>query len=236
MEGTLEKPRLDDSSDLFRDCGSFTTAAVYADDDVRGLEDGLEKEHKTLKLHVIELGQLEEERQRKLGVFTQKDGNGDRVVRSFELRLLDLVQKNRGDLRYRRYIPAGGLRAITEAEPRRTEPKMIRGILDTMEEDAGTADLGPIVAEFQPRLKTAVTAVETAAEDVESVESKIKTLKEKTIPATKARFIDEYVKLHGALRGKFPRDSTRVESYFRKITKRRPKPAKPAVQTQPATA
>jgi hypothetical protein len=232
----MEKPRLDDSSDLFRDCGSFTTAAVYADDDVRGLEEDLEKEHKTLKLQVIELGQLEEERQRKLGVFTQKDGNADRVVRSFELRILDLVHKNRADLRYRRYIPAAGLRAITEAEPRQTEPKMIRGILETMEEDASAADLGPIVAEYQPRLEAAVSAVETAAKDVGSVESQIKTLKEKTIPATKARFVDEYVKLHGALRGKFPRDTARVESYFRQITKRRAKTASPAVHTQPATA
>ena len=48
-------------------------------------------------------------------------------------------------------------------------------------------------------------------------------LEDKTIPAQMAHWVDEYVKLHGALKQALPRDAQRVESYFTPFRKPRKK-------------
>jgi ABC-type phosphate/phosphonate transport system substrate-binding protein len=65
---------------------------------------------------------------------------------------LDLVNKNREDLRYRRYFPHG-LRAVTEAEAREVEPQLVLGIIKTLDEDQSKPDFAPLHAEFRTKLQ-----------------------------------------------------------------------------------
>jgi hypothetical protein len=220
----MEKPRDDSSITAYREHSAFTVAGVAADPDVAGLEKGLAKEHHDLKKQARALEDLEEEVQKKRAVFLGKDARCDRIVRSFELRLLDLVGKKRNDPLYRRYFPTG-LREVTEAEPRAIEPALVKTMVKALTEDEGKPDIGPLATEFRPQLEAVLADVLAAETALSDAETQAAHLGDKTIPEVKARWVDEYVKLHAALRGKLPRDPARVEGFFYPFKKDRKKPA-----------
>ncbi len=220
----MEKPRDDSSITAYREHSAFTVAGVAADPDVAGLEKGLADEHHDLKKQSRALEDLEDEVQKKRAVFLGKDARCDRIVRSFELRLLDLVGKKRNDPLYRRYFPEG-LREVTEAEPRATEPTLVKAMVKAMKEDKGKADIGPLATEFRPQLEAVLAEVVAAEAALSDAETQAVHLGNKTIPEVKARWVDEYVKLHAALRGKLPRDPARVEGFFYPFKKDRKKSA-----------
>jgi hypothetical protein len=220
----MEKPRDDSSITAHREHSAFTVAGVAADAEVAGLETALVKEHDELKKQARALEDQEEEVQKKRAVFLGKDARCDRIVRSFELRLFDLVAKKRDDPRYRRYFPTG-LRDVTEAEPRVVEPALVQSIIATLSDDMGKPDIGPLAAEFRPQLEVALADVLTTEKALRNAEAQVSHLDDKTIPEVKARWVDEYVKLHAALRGKLPRDPARVEAFFYPFKKDRKKAA-----------
>jgi hypothetical protein len=220
----MEKPREDTSLTAYREHSAFTCAGVAADPEVAGLETALSKEHDALKQQARTLEDQEEEVQKKRSIFLGKDARCDRTVRSFELRLLDLVGKRRNDPLYRRYFPEG-LREITEAEPRVVEPALVKAIIATLLDDKTKSDLGPLATEFQPQLESALADVLTAEKALTDAEERARHIDEKAIPEVKARWVDEYVKLHAALRGKLPRDPARVEGFFYPFKKDRKKVA-----------
>ena len=219
----MEKPREDTPIDAYREHAAFTIAGVAADPDVAGLEKGLAKEHHALKKQTRALEDMEEEIQKKKAVLMIKDRCCDEVVRAFELRLLGLVNKKRGDPQYRRYFP-DGLREVTEAEPRKVEPALVKDIITALEEDEGKPGIGPLATEFKPQFQAAVGDVKSADKDLSATETEARHLRDKTIPGIKSAWGDEYVKLHGALRGKLPRDPARVEAFFYPFKKERKKP------------
>ena len=222
----MEKPREDTSVTAYREHSAYTTSGVAADPEVAGLEVALTVEHGALKQQSRMLEDIEEEIQRRRAVLVIKDRACDRVIRSFELRLFDLVNKKRSDPQYTRYFPEG-LREVTEADMRQAEPAKVRTLIKSLGEDAAKPGIGPLSAEFKPQFEATVEEVEAAEKDLASVEEQATYLRDKTIPECKARWTDEYVKLHGALRAQLPRDPARVESYFYAFKKERKK-AEPA--------
>lgn len=230
----MERPRDDSSLTAYREHSAFAIAGVAADAEVAGLETALAKEHDALKTQARALEDQEEEVQKKRAVFLGKDARCDRIVRSFELRLLDLVAKKRNDPLYRRYFP-NGLREITEAEPRAVEPALVQSIIATLLDDKTKPEIGPLATEFQPQLESTLAEVLATEKALSDAEAQAKHLDEKTIPEVKARWVDEYVKLHAALRGKLPRDPARVEGFFYPFKKDRKKPADGAGDIPAAT-
>lgn len=240
----MEKPTVDVPVHSYREHGAFTTAAVAADPEVAGLEQGLSGAHLILKQEQRAFEDQEEEVQRKTAHFKYKDGNCDDTLRSFELRLYDLVKKDRDDPRYRRYFKTN-LRAVTEAEPRKTEPAMVAAMIVSLIEDEQSPSMGAIAQEFRPRFEAALAEVQAGEQALTAAEAIMVHLRDQKIPAAKVTWIDEYVKLHAAIRAVFPRDAARVESYFVRFRKDRKKaeevasdpvapPAPPAPPVTPA--
>jgi len=217
----MEKPRDDTPPADYVAHSAFTTAAVAADEAVAGREAGLHKAHTDLKESLRTREDKREQRQKQKAILVVKDAALDRVIRSFELRLLDAVNKRRDEPEYRRYFP-DGLRQVTEAEPRKAEPALVDAMLSAMAEDHAHPVLGPIVTEFKPKLEAALSAVRAADKALGAVETEVNYLDDKTIPAQMAHWVDEYVKLHGALKQALPRDAQRVEDCFLPFRKARP--------------
>jgi hypothetical protein len=218
----MDNPRDETVIDAYRKSGAFTVGAVYADTETRGMEAEFEKAHLELKALGRKEEDLEEELQRLSAILICADRTCDRILREFELGLFALVQKKRADPRYGRYF-AGGLREVTEADMRKVEPKMVRTILATMEEDKDKPDLKPLVERFQSPMLASVEAVEGAGETLTKGEDNLKFLQEKTIPAAKQEWRAKRTQLNAALTAKFPLDSDRVDSYFKRFAKPRDK-------------
>lgn len=202
--------------------GAFSIAAVRADPETNGMEAALFAVHIELKTKCRQVDDMEETLQEKQAVIVVRDGAADNVVRSFELRLLDMVGKNRNDPRYRRYFPAG-LRAVTEADARKAEPKLVRDIIKTLNEDQDKAGITNLHGEFRNKLQAAVDAVEAADAACSQTEDELAFLKDKVLAEVKLKWIEERKILHAELTKKFPHDPQRVESYFRRFAKPRQK-------------
>jgi hypothetical protein len=218
----MDKPTKDTPSEAYLEHSAFTTAAVAADPEVAGLEADLGVQHVDLKQQTRAREDGRETVQRRRAVLVQKDRRCDGVVRSFELRLFDFVNKKRTDPDYVRYF-ADGLREVTEANMRTAEPQKVKTIIKSLGEDAAKPGLDALSAELKPQLEAAVIEVEAAEKALSEIESDVAYLNDKTIPAIEAKWTDEYVKLHGALKVRFPRDPARVESYFYPFKKERKK-------------
>ncbi len=231
----MDKPRSDTPTDAYREHAAYTVASVAADDEVMGQEAALKACHVELKAEQRNLEDLDEDVQAKRAIFARKDKECDAVVRKFELRLLGLVNKKTSDPLYKRYF-ADGLRAVTEAEPRHVEPKLVHDLLASMSEDLAKPGIGPIVKELQPELVAALAAVQTAETNLVASEATRDRGKKQNVPEIKVRWIDEYVKLHAALRGQFPRDAARVESYFYAFAKSPSKAAAKPGEAPPVPA
>lgn len=218
----MDNPREDTPTEQFRPRGAFTCSAVRADPETQGMEGAFAAVHVELKAKHRMQEDLEETVQEHEAVISGCDRILDRLVRSFELRLLDLCGKNRDDARYRRYF-LNGLRAVTEANAREVEPKMVRDIVKALDEDQHKPGFEPLHAEYFAKLLGAVEAVELADAACTKVEEDLAFLKEKTIPEVKRRWIEERIKLHAELTKMFPNDPARVESYFSRFAKPRKK-------------
>lgn len=214
----MQKPTKDTPTADYIEHSAFTCAAVAADPDAAGLEADLLARHVALKQDVRLLEDHEEEKQRRRAVLIVKDRRCDTIVRRFELRLYGLVDKQRNDPLYRRYFQKG-LRDVTEANMRTDEPQKVGTIIQSLEEDAQKPGIGDLTTEFRPQLVAARGEVVAAEAALTTIEGQIAYLSTRTIPDHEALWTDEYVKLHGALKARFPRDAARVESYFEPFRK-----------------
>ncbi len=223
----MDNPRDDATNEQYRTRGAFSIAIVRSDPDTNGMEVSFASAHSDLKTKWRDQEDLDDLIEEHEALVFLRDRYLDRTVRSFELRLLDAVNKDRNDPRYRRYFGAG-LRAVTEADARQTEPKLVRQIVQTLDEDQDKDDMKPLYAEFRNRLATAVDEMEAADAACTKVEDQATFLKEKTLVELKLRWVEERKKLHAELTKKFPHDPSRVEGYFRSFAKpRRTKKAVP---------
>lgn len=67
-----------------------------------------------------------------------------------------------------------------------------------------------------------------------AIEEQVAYLLSRTIPERKVLWTDEYVKLHGALRARFPREAKRVESYYYPFKERKTVTAAPLTAAPPS--
>jgi hypothetical protein len=218
----MDNPRDDTPIDQYRTRGVFTIAAVRADPETSGMEVPFAASHAALMTKEREVQDLQDTVQEHEAIISVRDAATDKLVRSFDLRLLDLVNKNREDPRYRRYFPHG-LRAVTEAEAREVEPQLVLGIVKTLDEDQSKPDFAPLHAEFRTKLQAAVGAVESADKACGQAEEQLAFLQNKVLAELKLKWVEERKKLHADLTKKFPHDAARVESYFQRFAKARAK-------------
>ena len=220
----MELPRDDSPPEALLSHSAYTLAAVAADPKVAGLEAGLKTGHATLKQCVRDTEDKTEAVHAAEALFETADRTCDNEVRSFNLMLFGVVEKKRENPLYQRYFK-DGIRAVTEAEPRSTEPDLVKDIITALDEDAANAIMKPVVTEFRPRLQTAVDAVVAKEAALSTVEGELRYLEDKTLPAARATWLSEYVKLHGKLKDALPDEPQRVERYFRRFRKAAKKPA-----------
>jgi hypothetical protein len=218
----MEKPTVDTPVTSCCEHAAFTVAAVAADPETVGMEGGLETTKLVLKQEQRALEDHEDVVKKRLALFKRADAGCDHVLRSFQLQLFGLVRKDTDHPRYRRYFK-DGLRAVTEAEPRRSEPTMVAAMIVSLGEDLADPVLGELAAAFLPRFKAALAQVKATEQALAIDEASARHRREQTIPAAKLALIDEYVKLHGALRALFPREAARVEACFLPFRKERKK-------------
>lgn len=230
----MDKPHKSQSLQSIREHGIFTASCVAADPDTKGMETALAAETDTLKIQCRMAEDLCEAVQRKLAVIVCIDQGIDAFVTSFELRLFDLVGKKRKDPLYKRYFPKG-LRFVTQAGMRFVQPALVNSLITTMNEDLLQPGIGPIAQEFHPKISAKLIELNQAELDMAAAEQALAHMRNKTLQASRARWEDEYVNLHGALKSKFPRASSRVESYFLRFGKeRKPKTSAKDSSTHPA--
>lgn len=201
---------------------AFTCAAVFADDSTRGLEKGLRGAHDNLKGAVRLLEDKREDEQKQLADVGQLDLKTDRGVNELVVRLLAMLNKNFDHPTYRRYVP-GSVRDITQAEPRKEEPKKVADILTLLEEDKAKPGLDKLAAEFIPRLTQSNADVIAADVKLAALEAEIEHLEEKTIPALMVDWEVEYRKLEAALTGVWPLEPDRVQRCFKAFRKKKKK-------------
>lgn len=218
----MDNPREGTSIEHFLTHGAFTVTSVRADPETNGLEVAFAAVHVQLKAKARQVEDLEEAVEERRAVIVVRDRAADKLVRSMELRLLDMVEKNRDDPRYRRYF-AHGVRAVTEADARTVEPKLIRDMIKTLDEDQGKAGFDALHGEFRNRMQLAVEAVEAADQACTEVETQWAFERDKALAELRVKWVEERTKLHAELVKKFPHDGTRVESYFRRFAKPRKK-------------
>jgi hypothetical protein len=213
---------------------AFTCAAVFADESVRGLENGLQGVHGKLKGAVRLLEDKREDEQRQLAVVGQLDLKTDKGVNELAGRLILLVNKNYEHPTYRRYVP-GSVRDVTQAEARKEEPKKVADILKLLDEDKLKPGLDKLAAEFIPRLTQSNADVIAADAALQILEAEIEHLDEKTIPALMVEWEVEYKKLEAALTTAWPLEADRVQRCFKPFRKKKKK-AKAAGATGPTGA
>lgn len=218
----MDNPRDDATKEQYRSRGVFTIAGVRADPETAGMEVAFAASHAALMTKEREVEDLQDSVQEHEAIISVRDAATDKLVRSFDLRLLDLVNKNREDPRYRRYFPQG-LRAVTEANARDAEPQLVHGMIKTLDEDQAKPDFAPLHAEFRAKLQNAVEAVEAADKACGLAEEKLGFLQNKVLVELKLKWVEERKKLHAELTKKFTHDASRVESYFQRFAKPRTK-------------
>lgn len=220
----MDNPREDTPIDQYLPQGAFTIACVRADPETKGLEAPFAAVHVGLKAKARHIEDVEETLDEHEAVLIVRDRAADKLVRSFDLRLLDLVGKNRDAPQYRRYF-SQGLRAVTEADARTVEPKLIRNMIKTLDEDKNKSGFESLHAEYHTRLLAAVEAVEDADKACMLIEAQWTFEREKALEELKVKWVEERKKLHAELSKLFPHDAGRVESYFRRFAKPRKKKA-----------
>lgn len=220
----MDNPREDTSIDLYLTRGAFTIAAVRADPETNGLEVSFAAVHTQMKAKQRQVDDLAESVEEHDAVLVVRDRAVDKLVRSFELRLLDFVDKNREDPRYRRYFPQG-VRAVTEAHARTVEPKLVRDLIKTLDEDKSKTGFDTLHAEFRSRFQSAVESVEAADSALAQIEAQWDFEHHKALAEIKFKWVEERKKLHAELSKLFPHDNGRVEAYFQRFAKPRKKKA-----------
>lgn len=216
----MEMPTADTSPEAYLPRSAYSIARVAADSDAAGLEQGLAAQHAALKAALREREDVLEQLQKDSAVLDAADGETDRAVEGFESSLLGLVGKDRESLRYRRYFNRG-LRDVTKAEPRKEEPEIIADLLDAMDEDQNTPELGPIITIWQPKLAAARARVIAADEALTKTEKTLAKLNEQKLPELMAAWRDEYKKLEAALATVYATKPKTVGRFFKAFRKPR---------------
>jgi hypothetical protein len=239
----MDMPTDDTPAQAYLPRSAYTVPRVAADAKTKGNEKDLAKAHKNLKDSLRAQEDQLEDVQAKAAIFDSADTAEDDAIKNFELGLYGLVEKNRDDPRYQRYF-AGGLREVTEAEPRKEEPKLVGQILSAMDEDKlkPELELVPLIDLHQPKIAAALDAVVTTEADLAKSEKALAYLQDMTIPANMAEWRKQYKKLDGVLTAIFATNPKRAERYFKPFRTRAAKktvtPANPAptpVVPPPAT-
>jgi hypothetical protein len=218
----MDNPRDDTSLAQYFPRGAFTISAVRADPETNGLEAAFAYVHGSLRIKYRLVEDLEQTLEEAEAIIEVRDRATDKALRSFELRLLDLVDKNREDPRYRRYFPEG-LRAVTEADARQVEPKLVRALLKTLDEDQPKKGFSELHEAYRDRFQACVDAVEAADAACSQIEAQWTHENDVVLVELKNRWIEERTKLYAELMKKFPNDLPRVESFFKRFAKPRKK-------------
>jgi hypothetical protein len=220
----MDNPRDDTSLAQFFPRGAFTIAAVRADPETKNLETAFATVHVNMRSKYRFVEDLEQTLEEAEAIIEVRDRTTDKTLRSFELRLLDLVGKNREDPRYRRYFPEG-LRAVTEADARKVEPKLVRTLIKTLDEDQNKPGLSELHAAYRDRFQTCVDAVEAADTACAQIETQWAFENDVALVELRNQWVEERTKLHAELVKLFPNDPARVESFFKRFAKVRKKKA-----------
>ncbi|MBK9260318.1 MAG: hypothetical protein IPM54_10825 [Polyangiaceae bacterium] len=130
------------------------------------------------------------------------------------------VKKNRDNPKYKRYF-ADGLRAVTAAESREEEPKIVADILESMAEDENDPEIGAVVTQWKSKLAAARAKVIATVESLETTEKAIAYIKDKKLPVLMATWREEYKKLEGALLTVYASNPKRVARFFKPFRKNR---------------
>lgn len=216
----MDMPTADTPAEAYLPRSAYSISRVAADSKASGREAGLDTAHLNLRAVLRERDDLLEEEQKKSALHDAADEFVDDDIEAFELHLLGAVKKDRDNPKYRRYFPSG-LRAITQAEPRKEEPELVGDMLDCMAEDENDVDIGAVVTMWKPKLTASRAKVLAAHETLTIVEKALANLEEKKIPALMAAWREEYKKLEGALVTIYPSHSKRVARFFKPFRKNR---------------
>jgi hypothetical protein len=216
----MEMPGEDTKPEAYLPKSAYTTSRVAADTKAAGHEKALEGCHTQLKQALRDREDLKEKIEKKKAALDAADTECDDGIRGFELGLYALVKKNRDAPKYRRYF-LRGLREVTEADSRTEEPERVGQMLVAMEEDKNDADMGPLVAVWNPKLTASRTTVLEADEALDTLEKELAYLEEKTIPSLMATWRKEYKALEGALTTVFADEPKKVERFFKPFRKPR---------------
>lgn len=235
----MENPREDIPNRTLVKNGAFTVAAVQADDEVAGTVAAFELANSNLLSALRQQEDLELDVRKAEAKLDQADRGRkglDKAIQRFELALLGLVDKNRKDPRYQRYLE-DGLRDITEADIRMEQPKKTKRLLALMNEDMASSpdqELKDLLNAHAPVIQAALARVQSAETALGALEDALDMLEEVTLPGLRQAWTAERQALYAALLSKFPGDRGRVEAYFlafsraRKTPKKAPPPAPPA--------
>lgn len=215
----MEMPHEDTPAEAYLPKSSYTTARVAADPKTAGLEKPLEEKHELLKKAIRDGEDLRETEQKKSAVLDARDNDCDEDIEAYQLGLMAAVKKNLGSPKYTRYFK-GGLREVTQAEPRQEEPELVGQMLAAMDEDKKDPEIGSAVVTFLPKLTASRDKVLEADKDLSTVEKELAFLEDKTIPALMAAWREEYKKLEGALTTVYPSDAKKVDRFFKPFRKR----------------
>ncbi|MDC3962119.1 hypothetical protein KEG38_50340 [Polyangium jinanense] len=215
----MEMPPEDTPPEAYLPRSAYSIARVAADPKTAGLELALAAIHVDFKKILRDREDHEEEVEKRSAVLDARDNELDEDIGGFELGLLALVTKNRGDARYRRYFPEG-LRQVTTAEPRKEEPELVGDMLDSMTEDMNDPELGSLVATWAPKISNSRSKVLAASENLALTEKELALLNDKRIPALMAAWRTEYKKLEGQLTAVYASNPKMVDRFFKPFRKR----------------
>ena len=220
----MEMPTPDTPPEAYVSRSAYTKARVGADPKSAGREAGLATSHTNLVALLRHRDDLREQEQVHTAMLDYADEALDDDVEGFELQLLGAVKKVRDNAKYQRYF-RNGLRAVTQAEPRKEEPDLVADMLTLMAEDANDPEIGEAVQAWKTKLTTSHARVLAAVETLTTTERTLGTVEGTKLPDLLATWREEYKKLEGALLMVYPTDSKRVARFFKPFRKPR-KPAK----------
>jgi hypothetical protein len=230
----MEMPSQDTPADAYLTRSNYSIARVAADAKAAGNESALESAHSQLLNGLREQEDLEAQVQRKEALFDAADEALDDDVEEFELHLLGAVKKNRDNPKYRRYFK-DGLRAVTTAEARQQEPKLVSDMLQSMTEDANDPVIGAIVTTWLPKMTASRNNVIAAEAALTTAENSLNTVKNQKVPALMAIWREKYKELEGKLLVVFADNPKRVARFFKPFRKNRASSKSPTSPTPPNT-
>ena len=216
----MDMPTADTPAEAHIPRSAYTKARVAADPKTAGLEVGLATVHTNLVALLRHRDDLLEQEQAHTALLDAADEACDDDVEGFELHLLGTVKKNRDNAKYQRYF-RNGLRAVTQADPRKEEPELVADMLTQMAEDTNDPEIGEAVQAWKAKLTASHARVVAADETLKTTERALTLVEGTKLPGLLATWREEYKKLEGALLMAYPTEPKRVARFFKPFRKNR---------------